>query len=258
MKPQSFSALITYLSLFIVSAGCSSTGPDYDPEVEPGVYRFDFETGAQGWEALFVGVPVESNEYTDLEVLPTSDHRSLPKGIDRDGKALFVTGESNGPGMGLYLKRSIEGLTPGATYDVYFDVKMATQTPNCLIGIGGGSGGTRAVAAAISEEPTRIREDGRYVDMYVLDEGSESDLDFPPSSSEPSVLGTTANGIPCEQAREMNYPWRLKRLKSGSEAWSVKANENGKVWVLVGTWSAYYNPLSFYYDEIAVRFEEQE
>lgn len=261
VKTLRFAVLMLYLPLALW-AGCSGAGPDYDPEIEPGVFQFDFETGTQGWEPIFTGIPVDKEnggDYTE-HVETETGHRSLPEEVDERQKALFIHGFTGSSGMGLFFKRRIEGLTPGATYQVHFEVKMATRVPSGCLGAGGGSGSTLAIAAAVATEPARTLEEGRYINTYVFEKATKEALDFPFSFSEeaPPVLGTTINGIPCGEAQDRGNPFRMKRFDSGSDFWTVRADESGRVWLLVGTWSVHQGPLSYYYDEITVRFEKRE
>jgi len=249
--------LVAALFGLVVFAGCSSpTGPEFDPEVRPGVFQFDFETGWQGWAPIFVGIPINKEEGDDLaEVDTVSDHRSLPDGVGKNDDALFFSGSTGSAGMRLFFKRHIEGFEPGTTYRVQFDVEIASQAPVNCIGAGGSSGATRVAAAAIPVEPDRKIEKGRLVNTYVFNTAVEKALDLSGPASEPPNIGTIANGISCAEAHEMGLPWRLKRLQSGSNFWRVTADESGSVWLLVGIWTGFEGRVSLYFSEVTARFE---
>lgn len=247
------------ITLLVALAGCSSAGPDHNPEVEPGVYRFDFETGSQGWEAIFVGIPVDKEKGDNLaeRVETESTHRSLPPEVE-GGQALFIRGYTGSPGMGLHFKRQVEGLEPEATYRVHFDVGFASNIPLGCGGYGGYPGDDSVTALVASTEPTRQLKEGRYVNTYVFSSAFLEEVGLAHQSKWP-YLGTVGiDGISCEEAQERGYPYRLKRLESEPEYWTVTPDEAGRAWLLVGTVTDASMEVGFYYDEITVRFEEQE
>jgi len=240
--------------LFPLLAGCSLFGSDsaYDPEVKPGVYRFDFETGSQGWESIFVGYFVGGEDDFELD----SDHRALPDPLDTGQGALFMSGDNQSDGLGMHVKRRIEGLEPDAHYQVAFEVEIASQVGTGCVGGGGPPGeGVSVVTAALSAEPTKVRaEEGN---AYVFNEAVARALGVPYDRTQPPLLGNIANDLSCEESFERGEPFRLKRLESVQDFWRVQADEEGGVWLLVGTTSAFEGKTSLYYNEITVRFEPQ-
>lgn len=254
--PTIYLSLLTAVFVLIGVAGCSLSSPEFDPEIKPGVFQFNFETGWQGWEPIVVGIPFNKENGEDLADVETkSEHRSLPAEVEEDGNAIFFFGDTSWVGMSLFLKRRIEGLRPGTTYRVQFEVEIASQTPeNCL---GAGSSSGRVVVAAESMEPVRDVRERRTVNEYVFNEPIARSLNFEETigSLEPPIMGTIDNGIPCAEAHEMGLPWRLKRLESGPDFWRVTADKSGSVWLLAGLWTAHLGPTRFYFNEITARFE---
>jgi hypothetical protein len=243
------------LLVLVVFAGCSSSGPEFDPQVQPGVFEFDFETGRQGWVPIFVGIPKDKEGGEDLasQVETESDHRSLPDEVEKEGQALFSSGFIGSPEMGLYFKRRIDGLTPDTEYRVRFEVSFASNIPSNCGGFGGIPGTDPVLALAVQPEPVRIVEEGELVDKYQVTEPVRNLVD---ARKEAATLGEVGiDDLSCEDARARGWPYRMKQLEGGEGLKTVRTNEAGRAWVLVGTITNVSQQVSFYYDEITVRFE---
>ena len=230
--------LLALAALSLLLAGCDGSGAE-GPPPEPRSFRFSFEEGRQGWEALFTAVFVGREDYFELE----SGRRRLPRSLDTTRWGLYISGYNHSDGLNMRFKNRVEGLQPGATYEVSFEVAFATKAPSGCLGVGGAPGeSVRVTAFASRSEPTRVVEDG---DWRLRVEG------------EPLRLGNVANGISCEEAQRRGSPYQMKRLESKAETASVTADEQGRVWLLVGTSSAFEAATSLYYDEIVAVFEPE-
>jgi len=250
MRPSRLPIALLVLAVF---TGCSSSGPEFDPEVQPGVFEFDFETGRQGWEPIFVGVPKDKEGGEDLAVNEIeSDHRALPDEVEKEGKALFAHGFTGTPGLGLFFRRRVTGLAPGTRYRVSFEVEIASDVGEGCFGTGGSPSSTRIHTVAVPRKPTRDVKERRLTDVYVFDDEATAEAMASPTSA----LGTIANGLPCKKAHEMGKPFRLKTLSSEPNFWTVTTGEKGEVWLLVGSITAFNGKVSLYYNEITVRFEK--
>jgi len=231
MRPSHLLIALLGLSVF---AGCSSpTG--FDPEVQPGVFEFDFETDRQGWEPIFVGIPKEKEGGEDLasHVETESDHRFLPDDVEKEGQALFSSGFIGSPEMGLYFKRPIDGLTPNTEYRVRFEVSLASNIPSDCGGFGGLPGTDPVLAMALQPEPVRIVEEGELVDKYQFNEPVRNLVD---ARKEAATLGEVGiDDLSCEEARARGWPYRMKQLEGGQGLKTIRTNEAGRAWVLVGT-----------------------
>jgi len=247
--------LLLSLLLFVLAvlAGCSSSGPEFDPQVQPGVFEFDFETGRQGWEPIFVGVPKDKEGGEDLAVNEIeSDHRALPDEVEKEGEALFARGFTGTPGLGLFFRRRVSGLAPGTRYRVSFEVEIASNVGEGCFGAGGSPSSTRIHTVAVPRKPTREVKEGRLTDFYVFDDEATAEAMASPTSA----LGTIANGLPCKEASEIGWPFRLKTLSSEPDFWTVTTGEKGEVWLLVGSITSFNGKVSLYYNEVTARFEK--
>jgi len=251
MRPSRLSIALLVLAVF---AGCSSSGPEVDPEVQPGVFEFDFDTGRQGWEPIFVGVPKDKEGGEDLasQVETEADHRALPDEVEKEGEALFAHGFTGTPGLGLFFRRRVTGLAPGTRYRVSFEVEIASDVGEGCFGAGGSPSSTRIHTVAVPRKPSREVKEDRLTDFYVFDYEATAEAMASPTSA----LGTIANGLPCKEASEIGWPFRLKTLSSEPDFWRVTTGEKGEVWLLVGSITTFNGKTSLYYNEVTARFEK--
>jgi hypothetical protein len=60
----------------------------------------------------------------------------------------------------MYLKREVDGLEPGATYDAIFKLDIASNVPEGLSGIGGSPGESVTIkVGATTIEPENVEDD---------------------------------------------------------------------------------------------------
>jgi len=155
--------------------------------------------------------------------------------------------------MGLYFKRQIDGLTPDTEYRVRFEVSFASNIPSDCGGFGGLPGTDPVLALAVQPEPVRVVEEGELVDKYQFNEPVRNLVD---ARKEAATLGTVGvDDLSCEDARDRGWPYRMKQLEGSQGLNTIRTNEAGRAWVLVGTITTVSQKVGFYYDEITVRFE---
>lgn len=224
----------------LVAGACDdgSTGPP-DGVVE---LRFDLTTGNEGWTGGFADFPEGREEQLELTV----ERRALPEELPIDGSAFFISGRNTSDDLFMFLKRKIAGLEPDRRHALEFTVELASNAPSGCAGIGGPPGEAVTVkAGATRVEPEPIVVDGD-VRMNV-DKGNQS------SGGEAAVvLGDVATG----PGDCTNPEWRTKTLES-PEPFVVTADENGEVWLLVGTDSGFEGTTGLFYLTIEVTARPQ-
>lgn len=213
--------------------------------VDEVVVDTEFTGGSTGgWVVEFADYPEGEEEFYELE----SGVRPLPAPLDTTRRALFVSGSNRSDDLFMYLKRPVEGLTPGATYRVRFDVEIASNEGSGCVGAGGAPGEAVVVkAGASAQEPVRaLAEDGLY--RLNLDKGNQST-----GGKDAVVIGDLANGS--DECSGGDY--RLKRLQDASVEVRATADAAGKLWLLLGTDSGYEGITSMYYNRIRVVLQRQ-
>lgn len=234
------------LPLFLVLAACSTenTPPEAAPDLR---VDFDFTQGAQDWVAGFADYGQGQEEFYEL----TADYRALPPELGADRSALFISGRNYSDDLFMFYKRRIDGLKPGGAYHVRFEVQIATEVPSGCAGAGGSPGEDVFLKAGASDvEPIAVAEGEGY--RMNIDKGNQS-----VGGTAALVLGNIANSRPCDLSGDFpSWDFELKTLESGSSPFFVTADENGAVWLLVGTDSGFEGTTRLYYTQFSAGFFE--
>ena len=195
-------------------------------------FSFDFRRGPQGFVAGFADYPPGDADIYEL----TSDHRALPPPLASDS-ALFISGVNRSDDLFMFFKGPVDGLSPGARYDVTVSVEIATDVPAGCFGVGGAPGESVWVkAGATAVEPLAVRE-GAYLRMNI-DVGNQS-----AGGSEGVVLGDIANSKRCEEPRQ----WERKFFEGRPIPASVEIPASGRAWLLFGVDSGFEARTAIYF-----------
>lgn len=202
-----------------------------------------FESGANGWEALFGSYPEGEEEFYDLG----SGIKELPEPLDQSKKAFMLTGNNHSDALRMFMVKQIGGFVPGASYQLNVSLKLASMYPSSGVGIGGSPGSAVhivafAAAKGYQKKYTDGKEDSGYYEIEIIkdenDDKAQSTVD----------LGTV--GIDGDE-----YVYKLINRQS-EEPLICKADENGKIWIIVGTWSGFEGITTLYYDELKIEIQK--
>ena len=202
-------------------------------------FSFDFRRGPQGFVAGFADYPPANADIYEL----TSDYRPLPPPLASDS-ALFISGVNRSDDLFMFFKGPVDGLPPGARYDVTVSVEIATDVPAGCFGVGGAPGESVWVkAGATAVEPLAVRE-GAYLRMNI-DVGNQS-----AGGSEGVVLGDIANSKRCEEPRQ----WERKFFEGRPIPASVEIPSSGRAWLLFGVDSGFEARTGIYFTRAEAAF----
>jgi hypothetical protein len=220
------------------------TGPGDDRVTRARVTKgFDFREGAQGWRGDFADYPVGEEEFFELQ----AGIRPLPPELGVGGTGFYIQGNNHSDDLFMFLKRRLgpaDGIEAGQRYVVLFTLEVASNAPSGCFGIGGAPGESVALTAgAFPREPVPVRGDDGHWRLP----GKDAQGSGPGSVS---VVGTLANGVPCEQAGDP--PGYVTLLRSHVLSTPVRANRAGELWLLVGTDSGFEGLTALYYQRIRV------
>ena len=224
----------------LVLSGCDLIGSETDdPALKVVEEKATFEEDEQGWSGDFSDYPVaDSGDGMNL----TFDRRALPEDVDTTGHALYLSGRNLSDDLFMFLKKRISGLEAERSYRVYFEARIASNAPSNCVGIGGPPGEAvylKAGAAPIEPEP--VAESGDF--RMNVDKGNQST-----GGEHADVIGNVANGV--EECHDT--PYRMI-TRSTEEPILAETNENGELWVFVGTDSGFEGTTSLYYHRLNVR-----
>ena len=205
-------------------------------------FIFTFDSDAEGWMVGFADLPVDYDQ--SIYELDHA-HRPLPDGLE--GSGVYVQGHNRSDDLFMFLKRQVEGLRPGAEYRVHASVDLATNVPAGLFGIGGSPGESVYVKAGASAvEPETVVDDNQYLRMNI-DKGNQSR-----DGESMVVIGNVAH--PDVVDRE----YRIKTLDNANMPLTVNADEEGSIWLIVGTDSGFEGLSALYYSRISYRLSTVE
>lgn len=226
-----------------------TSSPDVTPasgqSAVPGVpllveqFVFDFQEGNQGWEVGYADYPVGEEKFHELQ----SAHRFLPRPLDSDQGALAVSGNNHSDDLFMFIKRKLRGLRPNREYRMWFDVQLASQYPANALGVGGAPGsGVILKAGATAVEPDKIVDHSTGFPFYVMniDKGNQS-----VGGDDMTVIGHV--GIPGDE-----FVWTLIDRQNGPQPFIARTDDEGALWICVGTDSAFESTTLLYYDTISV------
>ena len=230
---------LSFAFLFVLAA--SVFAQNNSVEIE-----YDFKSGAQGWTAGFADYPPNIGTGYELD----AGIRLMPRKLTRMPRpGFYVQGHNRSADLFMFLKRRLtrdEGIVAGRTYRVEYVITLASNAASGCVGIGGSPGESVFLKAGASPiEPLAVLQPNGYLRMNV-DKGNQSQ-----SGTAASVVGNTANGIPCEQAFP-SLPFALIQ-RSHQHPDTVTANANGELWLLVGTDSGFEGFTRLYYQSIRVK-----
>ena len=201
---------------------------------------FSFESGLEGWQAGFADYSEQAG--VGIYELQAS-HSLVPSNLIPRTHAFLISGTNRSDDLFMFLKKQFTGLQPNQTYQLTFELILASQYPQNALGVGGSPGGSvylKAGASQVEPKPV-LHGDGNW--WMNIDKNNQSQ-----SGQDMQVLGTI--GI---EGNRFIYE-RITRSNQANPM-RVQADATGKLWLIVGTDSAFEGPTALYYDEIRVHFQ---
>ena len=202
-------------------------------------FTYTFNNNEEGWIADFADLPVERDDAIyELD----SEWREMPD--DLEGYGIYIQGHNRSDDLFMYLKREVDGLEPGATYEATFKLDIASNVPEGLSGIGGSPGESVYIkAGATTIEPVNVEDAEGWWRMNI-DKGNQA------TEGEDMInIGTMGNP---NLTPDTAGAYELMTVDSINQAFEVTANENGTLWFIVGTDSGFEGLTTLYYDTITV------
>lgn len=218
--------------LFVLMVSC---GPEQEIKVYS--YSFAFADSTSGWAAGFADYEVvDSAAY-----LLGFKHDTLPYNINPDASrySLKLSGTNvDGNGLFMFIKRRVTGLKPNTVYQALLNIRLASKealntneiddTPGELVYL---------KAGASTIEPQALLSDAYYRININKGEGMESGLNM-------TSLGNIA-----VSATTTRYTI-ITRFNTRSTSVPVTTDDQGGLWLLVGTDSRYAGRTTVYYTQI--------
>ncbi len=219
------------LSSLLLSGVIACSEDENEPE--PMTFTFNFNNDIEDWIAGFADYPAGEEEFYEL----LSGYSVLPAPLDETNGAYKISGNNHSDDLFMFIKRKVTGLRPNTTYDLYMEVEFATNIPDGSIGVGGSPGESVYIkGGASTQEPDRLVDNLNWYRM-TIDKANQAQ-----SGKDMLVLGDFSNDTDLEE-------YILKTVIN-KEIFTATSNENGEMWLIVGTDSGFESTTTIFYNRI--------
>lgn len=246
MRKYRFFSGICALTFSFLLPGCDI---ETQSIVNPTEFSFNYdieyedEDDADEWVAFFADFPEEEEE--DLEF--SFEYDSLPENLPQHG-AFRISGDNQHSNLFMFLRKQIDGLKPSTTYDIYFNITLASQYPEETGGASASHGASVALlVGAMQWQPLVGVVEGQNTVISNIDHFIPNEYGAMTSD----VLNIGNIGIPGETA-----VYTLITRSHEDIPFVQTTDKDGSLWVIVGTDSRYEAVTTVYYDQIDIIFRE--
>ncbi|MEJ8804366.1 hypothetical protein [Pontibacter sp. H249] len=228
-------------ALAVLSFGCNDDD-DGGTAMPTESLSYTFEESAEGWAGGFSDYPKDWEESRfEFEF----DREALPPGVGENSMAMKLSGRNISDDLFMFMKKQVTGLKPNHTYQVTFQIELASQYPEQSVGIGGSPGASVYLKAGGSAtEPIPIEEQGVGNNIRMnIDKGGQSQ-----GGEDMVVLGNV--GIAGN-----TFEYRLINRDNLQNPIEITTDGSGSLWLIVGTDSGFEGTTTLYYNTIEVNLE---
>jgi uncharacterized protein len=229
---------IYLILLCCVAASACSKDDNEALNQDPLIFNFDFTSDNQGWQGDFADYPKSEESIYELEFTQSM----LPAPLDESNGSLKQSGNNHSDDLFMFVKKKITGLSANKTYQATFDIEIATNAPDGSVGIGGSPATSVYIKAGITKvEPIKVEDTAGDYRMNI-DKGNQSQ-----EGQDMVLIGDFSNGLEDDT-------YALKSLNN-TTPFTITTNENGELWVVIGTDSGFEGTTTIYYNKISIIFE---
>lgn len=194
--------------------------------------------GENGWIAGFAGYAATADS-SQLDTIAAT--AVLPRGLDSTQYGYRILSRYSKGNMFSYIKKRVAGFTPNGTYEMTFQVDLATRYS--IDSAGDVVDQVLFKAGVVNREPLSQLVSGTYT--FNLDKGTGKQV-----GKDVLLSGEIASTNP-----DTRY-YTLLRYSNEGQPVTVTANTRGELWFYAGTDSNVKDTTIFYYDRIIARFKE--
>lgn len=238
-----------FLGVFALALFAFACEDDNNGTPDKNTFKFEFTTATEGWVGAFADLPKLNNQQDSSIYELSYKWGALPAevGGNRVG-ALQIIGHNRSDDLFMFVKRKVTGLLPNTSYQVDFDIDLASEAPTGAVGIGGAPGeSVYFKAGVVDKEPLAVLDpvDNHY--RMNIDKGQQAT-----GGRDMKVLGDIANGKPAGGTG--SAPFTIINRKNTNKPISVKTDAQGACWIVLGTDSGFEGLTRLYYDRVDVVF----
>lgn len=221
-------------ALFLI--GCADGGSTQNAGSH---YNYTFAVDNQGWTGGFADYEKDSEAIYELQF----NHSTLPAPLDQNDGAVRISGNNRSDDLFMFMKTKLTALDANATYKINFTIEFASNAADGMIGAGGAPGESVTIkAGAVDYEPIVQEDENGYIRMNI-NKGNQTG-----SGTNMIAIGDFSN-----DSDEAVY--RLKTV-GNTTPFQARADENGTLWLIIGTDSGYEGTTTIYYNTVTVDLQK--
>ncbi len=236
---KKYSRMVMVFFTTALLIGCARPNNNNDsPEVTfPVTYNFNFEQSEEDFEAVFSDYHDDGNNYETYEM--QSDYTDIPI-KDISSKGLYIASSNRSDDMFMGYMKEIAGLPENQSYNFDISFKLATKVDAGGFGIGGSPGSAVYIKAGITSEKPEIKKDDNEVYRFTnLDTGSQAS-----GGKDLLLIGNM------EKPEEDWVEGFM--FKSFSASVTATTNNNGSVYLVIGSDSGFEGFTEYYIDDVSI------
>ncbi len=202
-------------------------------------FFFEFSEGKDGWEGGFAdwNPPYEDNDWDFV-----FERTHMPPPLNPLEYGIKVAGTNLSDDLFMFLKRKVSGLKPNTSYELIFNIELASDTPTGQMGVGGPPDAVYLKTGASIIEPDIIYDPILNIYRMNIDIGDQMQ-----SGADMINIGNVG-------VNDDTTEFTLISRSNASKPFKVSTNEDGEVWVIIGTDSGFESRTTLYYYKIQVTF----
>lgn len=217
---------------FLGFLGGSCTDSDQEPDFVILTYDYDFSQTDHGWEGGFSNYAT-TDSISEYGV--TVEYTDLPANLGPK-KGWMFSGNNTAGDLFMFMKKKISSIDPNTEYTIAFDIEFASNVPN--------NSGLQATnvflkAGASANEPKKV-VDGNFYTLSI-DKGRNGT-----GGTDMIVVGDIGKD---DTTSDYNIVAR-----NNTASFSVKSNNSGELWLIVGVDSGFAGTTTIYLTNISVVF----
>jgi len=239
IKSSFFKKSLLILPLLGLLSACG--GDDMDkPDLNTKMLSINFDDGAAGWQAGFADYPAGEETFYEL----ASGLVALPASLGTNRKGFKLNGNNHSDDLFMFAAKKVDGLEPNARYDLRFKMTFGTNAQNNCVGIGGSPGNSVWLKVGATKNQPKAVDNGTGFLLLNWDKGNQA-----VGGSDAIIAGNFANSRDCGAA---DTSYMKKTLSTEQSAYSAIADEQGNIWLLLGTDSGFEGITTIYFMELEV------
>lgn len=212
-------------------------------------YKYTF-SNHDNFAVAFADYPKGEEQFYELHF---KKNTRLPNDIKSASRSLKISGNNHSDDLFMFAYKKLKGLKANTRYHVRFSLEFASNAPSDSVGVGGSPGSSVFVKiGVVNQKPTRYLDESNNYRM-TLDKGNQAT-----DGKEMILIGTIGVNTQDSIYRLKTLPYQPNaEMQKKFDDYCVTSNNNGEVWVIFGTDSAYESTSTIFYTNLVASFEER-